>query len=89
MMLQCYMMAHCDVYKLPASFFGFDMAKPQVEKAEKLLLKYQTEFETKFETNVIEAKFPEGMREISHYSKPNSIWFVNNFSWLHSTKNKL
>ena len=32
MMLQCYMMAHCDVYKLPASFFGFDMAKPQVEK---------------------------------------------------------
>jgi hypothetical protein len=84
-----YLMAHCDVYKLPASFFGFDMAKPQVEKAEKLLIKYQTIFKTKFETNVIQAKFPEGMREISPFSKPNSIWFVNNFSWLHSTKNQV
>ena len=46
-----------------------DMAKPQYEKAEKLLLKYQTKFETKFKTKVIEAKFPEGMREISRSSR--------------------
>jgi hypothetical protein len=30
-----FLMAHYHVYKLPASFFGFDMAKPQVEKRKK------------------------------------------------------
>jgi hypothetical protein len=78
-----FLMAYCHVHSFSdASFFGFDMVQIQIEKAQNLLIKYKTKFSIAFETNIILGKFPENMQQILNFSKPNSIWFVNNFSWL-------